>query len=90
MAYFSMQTSAWILTAISIDRYLIVTNLNWKQKYSRSIKFNLIVIGCILAAFAFINLPVTIFNGRQILNRIKKVYLGLFYIVCQLLIIYKL
>lgn len=64
MAYFSMQTSAWILTAISIDRYLIVTNHNWKQKYSRNLKFNLIVIGFIVAAFALINSPVTVLNGR--------------------------
>lgn len=64
MAYFSMQTSAWLLTAISIDRYLIVTNLNWKQKYSRSLRFNLGVILAMVFSIALINLPVVFLNGN--------------------------
>lgn len=73
MAYFSMQTSAWILTAISIDRYLIVTNHNWKQKYSRSIKYNLIFIGVIVSTFALVNSPVTVFNGAPSKRKNVKV-----------------
>ncbi|CAF0936564.1 unnamed protein product [Brachionus calyciflorus] len=59
-----MQTSAWILTIISIDRYLIVTNSNWKQKFSRNIKFSIIVILSLIIVIAMINLPVVFFNGR--------------------------
>ena len=42
--YFLLQTSAWILAIITIDRFLFVTNVKWKQKFSRNIKFNLAFI----------------------------------------------
>jgi len=58
-----MQTSAWILAIISIDRYLIVTNNMWKQKYSRNIKFNLSVVFLVGGIIGAINLPVALTNG---------------------------
>ena len=64
MAYFSMQTSAWILTVITIDRYLIIWSTNWMQKYSKSMKFSLIVIFTIILFFALINFPVALLNGK--------------------------
>lgn len=73
MAYFSMQTSAWILTVISIDRYLIVTNNIWKQKYSRNIKFSLIIIFAITCLIGLLNLPVVFLNGKQSSNRFSSI-----------------
>lgn len=64
MAHFSMQTSAWILAIISIDRYLIITNSKWKQKYARNIKFNLGVIFAVVIVIGLVNLPVALFNGK--------------------------
>ena len=64
MAYFSMQTSAWILTLITIDRYLIISSNTWMQKYSKSMKFSLIVILIIILITAFINFPVALLNGK--------------------------
>lgn len=64
MAHFSMQTSAWILTIISIDRYFLISNSYWKQKFSRNIKFSLIVILSLILTIGLINLPVVFFNGK--------------------------
>ena len=64
MAYFSMQTSAWILTLITIDRYLIISSNTWMQKYSKSMKFSLIVILIIIVLIALINFPVALLNGK--------------------------
>jgi multisubunit Na+/H+ antiporter MnhB subunit len=64
MAYFSMQTSAWILTIISIDRYLIITNYYWKQKFSRNIKFSIIIIVTVILIIALINFPTVFLNGK--------------------------
>lgn len=64
MANFSIQSSAWILAIITIDRYLIVTNTKWKQKFSKNIKFNLTVIISVITFFVFINLPPTFLNGQ--------------------------
>ncbi len=66
MANFSIQSSAWILAIITIDRYLIVTNATWKQKYSKNIKFNLTIILSVISFFALINLPVTLLNGKTV------------------------
>jgi hypothetical protein len=64
MAYFSLQTSAWILTLISIDRYFILTSSTWKRKFSKNIKLTLSVIISIILFGALINLPVTFLNGE--------------------------
>ncbi|RNA11921.1 growth hormone secretagogue receptor type 1-like [Brachionus plicatilis] len=64
MAHFSLQTSAWILTIISIDRYFLITNNYWKQKFSRNIKFSLVVILSLVITIGLINLPVVFYNGK--------------------------
>ena len=65
MANFSIQSSAWILAIITIDRYLIVSNqFNWKQKFAKNIKFNLTVIITVIGFFALINLPPALMNGK--------------------------
>jgi hypothetical protein len=64
MAHFSMQTSAWILTWISIDRYLIVTNSIWKQKFSKNIKFNLGIIIFVILTIGLLNVPAALLNGE--------------------------
>ena len=64
MAYFSMQTSAWILTIITVDRYLIISSNNWMQKYSKNIKFSLVVIATVVLIVALINFPVALLNGK--------------------------
>lgn len=63
MAHFCMQTSAWILAIISIDRYHIVTSSRWKQKYSRNTKFTLCVVGTLVGVIGAINFPVALTNG---------------------------
>ena len=63
MAHFSMQTSAWILAIISVDRYLIITNSQWKQKFSKNIKFNLGVIFIVCLIIAALNVPAALLNG---------------------------
>ena len=65
MAHFTMQTSAWILTIISIDRYFIIISTYWKQKFSKNFKFNLAVIISIILFFVSINLPVALLNGEE-------------------------
>jgi hypothetical protein len=72
MAYFSMEASAWILAIITIDRYLILVNNKWKQKYSTNIKFNLFIIFLVLFVIFLINLPVGILNGRLLLTESKQ------------------
>ena len=67
MAYFTMEASAWILAIITIDRYLILVNNKWKQKCSRNIKFNLLIIVLVLFVIFLINLPVAFLNGRVLL-----------------------
>ena len=64
MAYFSLQTSAWILSLISIDRYFILTSSTWKRKFSKNIKLTLIVIISLILFGALLNLPVTFLNGE--------------------------
>jgi hypothetical protein len=64
MAYFSMEASAWILAVITIDRYLILVNNTWKQKYSKNIRFNLLIILSIILIIICINLPVAFLNGK--------------------------
>jgi len=65
MANFSIQSSAWILAIITIDRYLIVSNrFNWKQKFSKNINFTLSVIVTVIGFFALINLPAALLNGK--------------------------
>ncbi len=46
------------------DRYLIITNNNWKQKYSKNVKFNLLIIVSTITFVALINLPVSFLNGK--------------------------
>ena len=58
-----MQTSAWILAIISVDRYLIITNSQWKQKFSKNIKFNLGVIFIVCLIIAALNVPAAVLNG---------------------------
>jgi hypothetical protein len=69
MAYFSMEASAWILAVITIDRYLILVNSTWKQKYSRNIKFNLAIILLIIFAVILINVPVAVLNGKTLIPK---------------------
>ena len=64
MAYFSLQTSAWILTLICIDRYLILTNSNWKRRFSKNIKMTIFIILSLIIGVAVINLPVAFLNGK--------------------------
>lgn len=66
MAYFSMEASAWILAIITVDRYLILVNNRWKQKYSKNIKFNLSVIMLVVGIAFMVNMPVAMFNGEQL------------------------
>lgn len=63
MAYFSLLTSAWILTLISIDRYLILTNSFWKLN-SKKGKFSLIIVLTIVFISASINIPIVFLNGE--------------------------
>lgn len=90
MANFSVQSSAWILAVITIDRYLIVTNTYWKQKFSKNIRFNLAIIAFIIAFFALTNLPVTFLNGqvKQKNNKTRvECYNTNFYIVWQKIVV---
>nr|QVK45785.1 G protein-coupled receptor [Proales similis] len=64
MAFFCMQTSAWILAVITIDRYFMITSVNWKQNRSRNMRFNLTLIGVITSLILTSNLPVLYFNGE--------------------------
>ena len=63
-----MEASAWILAIITIDRYLILVNSTWKQKYSKNIKFNLTVILLLIFTVIVINIPVAFLNGRSLIS----------------------
>ena len=43
---------------------MIITNNNWKQKYSKNVRFNLFIILTAIGLVALLNLPVAFLNGK--------------------------
>jgi hypothetical protein len=70
MAYFSLLTSAWILTLICVDRYLILTNTFWKVN-SKKANFSLLIVASIIIVCALINIPLIFFNGEVTKTKIS-------------------
>jgi hypothetical protein len=72
MAYVSLQSSAWILAFICVDRYLILTNINWKRKISKSMKHTLLFLSILFMIIGGLNFPILFLNGEEKLVAINE------------------
>ncbi len=51
---------------------MIITNNNWKQKYSKNVRFNLFIILTAIGLVALLNLPVSFLNGKYLSGSSSK------------------